>query len=162
MLKRFILVAALIGLAVPAVAASQSPPLTMGGMTLGTLFVESAHPGAQKEPRTTGWFWSWKRPEGGDFAVHTDKNGIITSIDFTADKTKHSGTIDLPCIGNFGIDGSHANLEFAASKPCISGGDGHYELPDHSILIVTFAALESAGGDGPLDEATWYRPAASQ
>jgi hypothetical protein len=128
-------------------------------MTLGTSFgdASAAHPGATGYARSRGVLWTWKRPEGGSLDVYTDPNGIITSIDFTAEKGE-KGTIDLPCAEGFDIQSSHVNLDFAVDqKVSVPGNMGTYELPDHSILQVTF----DGPGDGQLHEAVWFRAAAT-
>jgi hypothetical protein len=143
-------------LLMPFLTAAVKPPDTLGGMTLGARMQPVTIAGAQKYQRVTGWVWMWKRPEGGAFTVHTDRNGIITSIEFTADKGEQ-GTIDLPCAGELDIQDSHVNLQMAVDpRRCTQAGLSTYTLPDDSILNVEF----EGPGDGQLLKAEWYRPSA--
>jgi hypothetical protein len=146
--------------AVLCLIAAGSLTYTLAGLTLGTALedVTSSHPDARQYPRSRGTLWEWKRAEGGTVSVYTDRSGVIFSITFTAEQSE-AGTIDLPCAGKFDIQDSHVNLDFAIDKKiCVPGNMGTYELPDHSILDVTF----DGPGDGQLQEAAWYRPVAPQ
>jgi len=136
-----------------ALLAATSTTATLAGLTLGAPLgdVRAVHPDARAYAR----LWIWKRAEGGTVDVYVDAKGIITGIDFAADPGQ-KGTIDLPCSGAFGIDGSHVNLESAIdSAQCKPKGIATYELLDGSILDVRF----SGPGDGSFHEAIWYRPA---
>jgi hypothetical protein len=142
------------------IAAAAASGTTLAGLTLGAPFAPTAaaHPDMRPLPRSNGSLWSWRRPEGGTIDVYTDTSGIVTSIAFTADDGE-IGTVDLPCVrGEFPIQDSHVNLDFAIDpKDCESGPFGTYELRDHSILEATFLGP----GDGQLHEVQWYRPARS-
>jgi hypothetical protein len=130
---------------------------TLAGVSLGATLaaVIAAHPEAKQTRTSQGTVLTWSRPEGV-VTASIDTTGRIAQIDFSADDSKDD-SIDLPCIGQFPIQGSHLNLGFALEQsrcPLSNVNGSTYELDDGSDVTITF----EGPGDGPLREAVWYEP----
>lgn len=141
-----------------AVAAGAEPRtvVTLAGVALGSNLrrVVLEHPTARRSRSGSARWWAWSRTGGGTVAITADDLGNVNRVDFVVDKGQDDN-IDLPCVGQFPVQDSHVNLEFALNKTSCSAFNGAtYGLPDRSLVAIRF----DGPGDGQLIEATWYRP----